>query len=162
MFKMPVTYRTYEGKEVTKDFYFNLNKGEIAEMNFAFEGGFEAWLDMIQTEPNVQDMIKVFKELIVKAYGKRLPDGQFVKTPEYTAAFVASDAYSEVFLKFIDNNDNFVSKFLEGAMNVPMEDIRKGLEENPELKAKTDEAGLSFGNQIAVVQETPKAPVNEF
>ena len=161
MFKMPVTYRTYEGKEVTKDFYFNLNKGEIAEMNFAFEGGFEAWLEMLQTEPNVSDMIKVFKELIIKAYGKRLPDGQFVKTPEYTAAFTASDAYSEVFLKFIDNKDNFVSNFLEGAMNVSLEDVQKGIEKRPDLKEITDNAGINL-EKVASVPAQEAAPVSEF
>lgn len=162
MFKMPVTYRTYEGKEVTKDFYFNLNKGEIAEMNFAFEGGFEAWLEMLQTEPNVPDMIKVFKELIIKAYGKRLPDGQFVKTPEYTAAFTASDAYSEVFLKFIDNKDNFVSNFLEGAMNVSLEDVQKGIEQRPDLKEITDNAGINLEKVASAPAQEAAAPVSEF
>lgn len=142
MFKMPVTYRTFEGKEAKRDFYFNLNKGEIAEMNFAFDGGFEAWLENIQTDPNIPDMMKVFKELILKAYGKRLPDGQFVKTPEYTAAFAASDAYSEVFLKFIENKDNFVNTFLEGAMNVSPEEIQKGLEANLNLKSIAEENGV--------------------
>lgn len=142
MFKMPVTYRTFEGKEAKRDFYFNLNKGEIAEMNFAFDGGFEAWLENIQTDPNIPDMMKVFKELILKAYGKRLPDGQFVKTPEYTAAFAASDAYSEVFLKFIENKDNFVNTFLEGAMNISPEEIQKGLEANLNLKSIAEENGV--------------------
>lgn len=134
MFKMPVTYRTFDGKEVTKDFYFNLNKGEIAELNFEFEGGFEAWLENIQDDPNIPDMMKVFKELILKAYGKRLPNGQYVKTEEYTSAFAASDAYSEVFLKFIENENDFVNKFLEGAMNIPPEEMKKTLEENNKFK----------------------------
>ena len=150
MFKMPVTYRTFEGKEVTKDFYFNLNKGEAAEMNFAFDGGFEGWIANLQDDPSIPDVLKVFKEIILKAYGKRLPDGQFVKTPEYTAAFAASDAYSEVFLKFIDNQNDFVNKFLSGVMNVSPEEIKKGLEDKPELKA--------------MIEETEKEPTaaNEF
>ena len=161
MFKMPVTYRTYEGTEVTKDFYFNLNKGEIAEMNFAFEGGFEEFLENLRSEPNVKDMMKVFKELIIKAYGKRLPDGQFVKSDEYTQAFAASDAYSEVFLKFIENKDDFVNTFLEGAMNVPVESIRRGLEDNPELKAMAEEAGVTIAADPMASQTKP-APISEF
>lgn len=143
MFKMPVTYRTFDGKEVTKDFYFNLNKGEIAELNFEFEGGFEAWLENIQDDPNIPDMMKVFKELILKAYGKRLPNGQYVKTEEYTSAFAASDAYSEVFLKFIENENDFVNKFLEGAMNIPPEEMKKTLEENNKFKSLLEDNNAS-------------------
>lgn len=154
MFKMPVTYRTFEGKEVTKDFYFNLNKGEIAEMNFEFEGGFEAWLENIQTDPNVPDMMKVFKEIILKAYGKRLPNGQYVKTPEFTSAFAASDAYSEVFIKFIENKDDFVNKFLEGAMNIPAEEVRRTLAENEQLKSLAEDAGV-----VSVITKTEEVVV---
>lgn len=143
MFKMPVTYRTFDGKEVTKDFYFNLNKGEIAELNFEFEGGFEAWLENIQDDPNIPDMMKVFKELILKAYGKRLPNGQYVKTEEYTSVFAASDAYSEVFLKFIENENDFVNKFLEGAMNIPPEEMKKTLEENNKFKSLLEDNNAS-------------------
>lgn len=143
MFKMPVTYRTFDGKEITKDFYFNLNKGEIAELNFEFEGGFEAWLESIQADPNIPDMMKVFKELILKAYGKRLPNGQYVKTEEYTSAFAASDAYSEVFLKFIENENDFVNKFLEGAMNIPPEEMKKTLEENNKFKSLLEDNNAS-------------------
>lgn len=162
MFKMPVTYRTFEGKTITKDFYFNLNKGEIAEMNFAFDGGFEAWLENIQADPNIPDMMKVFKELILKAYGKRLPDGQYVKTPEYTSAFAASDAYSEVFLKFIENKDDFVSKFLEGAMNIPPEEIQKGLEANLNLKSIADDAGVVIPMKATGSEKVVEAPESEF
>lgn len=140
MIKIPVTFRTYDGATATKDFYFNLNKGEIAEMNFAFDGGFEAFLENLQIDPSIPDVIKVFKEIIVKSYGKRLPDGQFVKTPEYTAAFTASDAYSEMFLKFIENEDDFVNKFLEGALNVSQEELRQSKKEaQPVIEAVTEQ-----------------------
>ena len=40
MLKKTVTYVDYNGVERTEDFYFNLSKAEVTEMELSVEGGF--------------------------------------------------------------------------------------------------------------------------
>lgn len=144
MFKLPITYVGFDGKEKTRDFYFNLTKGEIAEMHLSLPGGFDGFLDRLNDEPNVEDIVTVFKKLILKSYGKRTADNKFIKSKELSEEFAATDAYSELFLKFLDNEDDFVNKFLEGAINAPVGTIQKILEDNPKLK----DAGEALSNEF--------------
>lgn len=134
MYKLPLTYVGLDGKEKTKDFYFNLTKGEITKIHLSLPGGFDGFLQRLEDEPEVNDVLNVFEKLILTSYGKRTPEGKFIKSKELTEEFYASDAYSELLLKFLDNEDDFANKFLEGAINVPLGDVQKMIDENPELK----------------------------
>ena len=134
MFKIPLTYLTYEGKQTSKDFYFNLNKGEIAEVHMSLPGGIDGFLDTLSGTPEPADVVMVFRTIILKAYGKRTPDGRFFKSKELSDEFAASDAYSELFLKFMDNEDDFVTKFMEGTISAPIGTIQKILDENPKIE----------------------------
>lgn len=144
MFKLPLTYLDYSGKEQTRDFYFNLTKGEIAEVHWSLPGGIDGFLETLNGSPEVAEVISVFKTLILKSYGKRTPDGKFYKSKELSEEFAASDAYSELFLKFLDNEDDFVNKFLEGTISAPVGTIHKLLEENP----KIDEVKEAFSSEL--------------
>lgn len=140
MLKLPITYTGFDGKEVTKDFYFNLNKGEIAEINFSIPGGLDGFIDKFNQEPEVSDVIEVFKRIIIKSYGKRTAEGKYIKSKEISEEFAASDAYSELFLKFLDNEDDFVNKFLEGAINAPVATIHEAINDaNNKVKGSVDE-----------------------
>ena len=134
MIKIPITYVGFDGKERTRDFYFNLNKGEIAEIHLSLPGGFDGFLEKLNEDPDVNDVVTVFKELILKSYGKKNMSNNFVKSKEISEEFAATDAYSELFLKFLNNEDDFVNKFLEGAINAPVGTIQKIIDENPKLK----------------------------
>lgn len=139
MFKLPITYTGFDGKEKKKDFYFNLSKGEIAEMNYTIPGGFDGFLSRLNDEPNVKDVIETFKQIILKSYGKRTAEGKFIKSKEYAEEFAASDAYSELFLKFISDENDFVNTFLEGILSAPVGTINKMIEEHPELTEAKEE-----------------------
>lgn len=45
MYKKTITYTDYDGNERTEDFYFNLTKAEIAEMELSAEGGFDKLIE---------------------------------------------------------------------------------------------------------------------
>ena len=47
MLKKTITYMDYDGNERTEDFYFNLSKAEIAEMELGSVGGLERTLQQI-------------------------------------------------------------------------------------------------------------------
>ena len=88
MLKKTMTYTDYNGVRRTEDFWFNLSKAEIMEMEMGTAGGLA---EMLQNIVNAQDgpaIIKTFKELVLKAYGEKTPDGKyFRKSPEISEAF---------------------------------------------------------------------------
>lgn len=143
MLKQTITYIGFDGKEKTRDFYFNLTKGEITEIHLSLPGGLDGFLDRLNDEPSVEDIVEVFKKIILKSYGKRTASNGFIKSKEISEEFAATDAYSELFLKFIENEDDFVTKFLEGAIVAPpgtlqkiIEDAKKDTEESSEVLIK--------------------------
>lgn len=120
MIKKTITYTDYNGTERTEDFYFNLSKAEIMEMELSTTGGLA---EMIQNVVNAKDtpaIIKIFKDLIVKAYGVKSPDGKrFMKSDELAAAFVETEAYSELFMELATDADA-AAKFVNGIVPASM------------------------------------------
>lgn len=113
MLKKTITYTDYNGTERTEDFYFNLSEAEITEMEMSTTGGFA---DMIQRIVNAQDIpsiIKIFKDLLLKSYGEKSPDGKrFMKSEELSTAFSQTEAYSILFMELATDADaaaNFVN-----------------------------------------------------
>jgi hypothetical protein len=104
--KKTVTYTDpFEGNEVTEDLYFNLTKAEVAEL--ALTKG-ESWTESLQRLSQTQDgevIIREFKFLIGLAYGKR-EGNKHIKSPELTQEFLASEAYSELFMGLITSPDS--------------------------------------------------------
>ncbi len=100
MLKKTITYRDYNDNERTEDFYFNLTKAELTEMELSTTGGLA---EMIQKIINTQDtpkIVKVFKDLVLAAYGEKSADGKrFVKTEELRESFAQTEAYSELFME---------------------------------------------------------------
>lgn len=106
MFKKTVTYTDYNGVERTEDFYFNLTKAELLEMELGTDGGFSSKLERILNSKDVKEIIGVYKELLEKSYGVKSADGsRFVKSDELVRDFVASPAYSDLFMLFATDED---------------------------------------------------------
>ena len=136
MYKIPLTYTLLDtGEEVTKDFWFNLNKADVIKIHLTLDGGFDGFLEKLKTDPDVKSVMTVFEELILKSYGKRTPEGKFVKSKDYTDEFAASDAYSQLFIKLLEDENGFANKFVEGVMSVSPDKINEIIEANPSLKS---------------------------
>ena len=69
MLKKTITYTDYNGTERTEDFYFNLTKAELAEMELGTTGGLSEMIQNIVKAQDVPSIIKIFKDLLLKAYG---------------------------------------------------------------------------------------------
>lgn len=116
MLKKTITYTDYNGNERTEDFYFNLTKAEAMEMEMSTAGGLETYVKRITDAQDAPAIIKVFKELILKAYGEKSLDGKrFEKSREISNAFAQTEAYSELFMELATNADA-ASKFVNGIM----------------------------------------------
>ena len=142
MLKQTITYIGFDGKEKTRDFYFNLTKGEITEIHLSLPGGLDGFLQRMNDDPSVEDVVEVFKKIILKAYGKRTASNGFIKSKEISEEFAATDAYSELFLKFLDNKDDFVDKFLEGCIVAPPGTLQKILTDHKEETEETVETAV--------------------
>lgn len=138
MFKLPITYIDFTGKERTRDFFFNLTKSDIMEIHLALPNGLDGFIDSLNDDPEVEDVIEVFKKIILKAYGKRTNTNAFIKSKELSQEFAATDAYSELFLKFLDNEDDFVMKFLESAITAQPGELKRIFEESKSKEEKVE------------------------
>lgn len=100
MLKKTITYVDYNGNQRTEDFYFNLSKAEIMEMELGTTGGFVEMINRIVEAQDSPSLIKIFKDLILKAYGEKSLDGKrFVKSEEIREAFSQTEAYSNLFME---------------------------------------------------------------
>ena len=100
MLKKTISYTDYNGNQRTEDFRFNLTRAEVMEMELSTTGGLAEMIERIIAEQNLPEIIKIFKDLILKAYGQVSPDGKrFVKTDELRAEFSQTEAYSILFME---------------------------------------------------------------
>lgn len=116
MLKKTMTYTDYNGDERTEDFYFNLSKAELMEMELGVSGGFSEMVQRITVTRNVPELVKVFKELVLKAYGVKSPDGKrFIKNDEIRDEFAQTEAYSDLFMELV-SDANAASEFVNGVI----------------------------------------------
>lgn len=116
MLKKSVTYVDYNGVERTEDFYFNLSKAEVAEMELSVEGGFSKMLEEIVKSNDNARILELFKEMVLKAYGEKSADGRrFVKSKELAEAFSQTEAYSEIFME-LAMDEKAAAAFVNGIM----------------------------------------------
>ena len=114
MIKKTIAYTDYNGIERKEDFYFNLTKAEVMELEMSTQGGLAEMIQRIVAAQDQPAIIKIFKELIVKAYGVKSPDGKkFIKNQEVVDDFVQTEAFSELFMELATDADA-AAKFVNG------------------------------------------------
>ena len=116
MLKKRITYTDYNGEERTEDFYFNLSKAEIIEMEMGVTGGLTELIKKVMATKDVPSVMKIFKDLILKAYGEKSADGRrFIKSDELSEAFSQTEAYSELYME-LATNDEAAAEFVKGVL----------------------------------------------
>nr|DAZ28357.1 MAG TPA: hypothetical protein [Caudoviricetes sp.] len=116
MLKKNIKYVDYDGNERTEDFYFNLNKAEVIELQLGTVGGLTKTLEKIVQEKDASRIIEYFKTLILKAYGEKSADGRrFIKSQELRDAFEQTEAYSELFME-LASNAQMAAEFVNGVL----------------------------------------------
>lgn len=120
MFIDKVTYKDYDGNEVTEELHFNLTTAECYEFDFLTEGGLEPYLERIQEERDRKELLKVFKTILSRSFGVRRGKG-FYKSDTIREDFEASPAYSEMFMKLATDGD-YTSAFITGVFPREMQE----------------------------------------
>ena len=114
MLKKTITYTDYNGSERTEDFYFNLTKAEVVEMEMSTTGGLAEMIKKIVAAQDAPSIIAIFKKLILKAYGEKSPDGKrFIKSDEISNAFSQTEASSQLFMELATDADK-AAEFVNG------------------------------------------------
>ena len=114
MLKKTIIYTDYNGVERKEDFYFNLTKAEIMEMEMSISGGLTEMINRIVAAQDAPAIVKIFKELVLKAYGVKSPDGKrFIKSDELATEFAQTEAYSQLFMELATDADA-ASAFVNG------------------------------------------------
>lgn len=114
MLKKSIKYTDYNGVERVEDFWFNLSKAEIMEMELSTTGGLAELIQKIVKEQDAPAIIKIFKDLVLKAYGEKSPDGKrFIKSDELSLAFSQTEAYSNLFMELATDADA-AAEFVKG------------------------------------------------
>lgn len=106
MIKKTITYIDYNDNERTEDFYFNLSKAELTEMELAETGGLVNLINRIIAEQDNKAIIEMFKDLVIKSHGVKSADGRkFVKNEHTREDFTQTEAYSEIFMELATDAD---------------------------------------------------------
>lgn len=126
MLKKTITYEDFNGNERTEDFYFNLTKSEIAEMELGVNGGMNELLGRVIQKQDGAVIMKVFKDILLKAYGEKTLDGKrFEKSEELSIAFSQTNAYDQLFMELV-TDAKAAAAFVTGIMPADMQkEIRK-------------------------------------
>lgn len=143
MLKKTIKYEDLDGNPIVEDFYFNLNKAEIAELELSHLGGLKEYVTNIVKSKDGAAIIAAFKMLIARSYGQRSEDNKhFIKSEKLSLSFINSEAYSELFMELVTNSEaaaDFIRGVIPASLREKIDTVQK-IEETKESdhKALTD------------------------
>ena len=112
MITKEIAYTDYNGQERTEKYQFNFTKAELTEMELSVNGGLSAMMERIKETDDRPELMRIFKELILKAYGVKSADGKrFVKSDELRTEFSQTEAYSELYMELVTNTESAITFF---------------------------------------------------
>lgn len=122
MIKKTIKYEDYNGNEREEEFYFNLSNAELTKMELGVEGGLSERLKKVLATKDTPQILKVFEEIINKAYGVKSDDGKrFIKSKELLEEFTQTEAYSQLFVE-LATNENAAQEFILGILPKKLSD----------------------------------------
>jgi hypothetical protein len=111
-----INYTDYNGNQRSEDFYFNLNKGEIFNLQFGTEGGLDKAIQKIIDTQDVPKIVSMFQDIILNSYGVKSEDGRrFIKSEELKNEFKQTEAYSELLMELVQDEKK-AAEFINGLM----------------------------------------------
>lgn len=114
MYKITKTYTDFNDNERTEDFYFHLTEAEVMKMQMSTKGGLAEMIKSVVASQDAPAIIKIFEDLVAKAYGQKTPDGRgFIKNDTIRAEFEQTQAYSDIFMELATDADA-AAKFVNG------------------------------------------------
>lgn len=153
MLKKPITFTDWNGELKVEEHWFNLTMAECLELQLSKTGGWSDRMIEYVENGNMDELVKVMKDVIKRAYGVRGPDESFLKSEEISAAFTTTEAYSALFMEVITDAEKS-AEFVNGVM--PADLVAKAAKAS-KLDAQAAMTAPSITEQIrdARVEEAP-------
>lgn len=146
MLRRNIKYTDYDGNERNEEFLFNLSKAELMEMQLGVDGGLDEMISALVKTQNVPEIMRIFKKIILKAYGEKSADGKrFIKTNKDGQSlgdeFAETEAYSVLFTELATDAKaaaDFVNGIIPKDLEVSEEKQKELMNEIfPEQKEET-------------------------
>ena len=126
MLSKKIKYTDYNGVEREETFLFNLSKAELMEMELGTAGGLADMIKSIVAAQDTPSIVKIFKKLVLQAYGEKSPDGKrFLKVDEkgnpLSVGFSQTEAYSNLFMELATDTNaaiNFIRGIIPGDIDI--------------------------------------------
>lgn len=135
MYEIKMKTTDFKGVEREETYRFNLTKAELVDMQFSTGGTFTNHVEEIIGAKDQVTLIKLFKELLLKAYGEVSDDGRyFLKQDKdgrpLSRMFEQTQAYSDLYMK-LATDDNAAAEFVN---NIIPKDLADALaKDQPQL-----------------------------
>lgn len=132
MLRKTIKFTDFNGVEKEKVYCFNLTDAELTQLNFSVKGGLEKKLEDIIASQDMNEILSIFKEIILLSYGIPSEDGErFIKTDQLREEFSQTAAYSALYMDLLD--DVKAAEFINGIVpkdkRMSKEEIDKNAEE---------------------------------
>lgn len=119
MIKKTIAYEDYNGNPRKEDFFFNLSKAELMEMELVQDGGMEQLIQRIIDTQDRKKIVEIFKDIILRSYGEKSLDGKrfekFRDGRRLSDDFAQTEAYSILFME-LATDSGAGAAFINGAM----------------------------------------------
>lgn len=116
MLKKTVTYTDFLDNTHTEDFYFHLSKSELTELAVDETGLLTKLQSLTENTAKGGEILKFFKEFLIKAYGERSEDGKrFIKTEQAQLEFSQTAAFDQILgdlVTYVDDPVEFMKAVL--------------------------------------------------
>lgn len=126
MIKKTITCEDFDGNTYTEDYWFHLNKTELAELNLGKKDGFYAYAKKLikeDTDENREKILEIYRDLILKSYGRKSADGRrFIKSSEMSKEFSETNAFEQLYMELIQS-ETALSEFFNGVLPKDMGNI---------------------------------------
>lgn len=132
MLRKEVEYKDFDGNDRKDILWFHLNEVEITEMDLETSGGLVKYMESIIDTKDVNRLITIFKDLLIRSYGERSMDGKhFYKDDKIRNEFVSSAAYPVLYMEMVSDANKAV-EFINGIVPSNIREQMAKIENTPE------------------------------
>ena len=126
MLKKSIEYTDYNDITRTEDFYFNLSKSEILELDLRTPGGLKNNIEIMASKSDGDEIMTFFKDLLFRSYGEKSADGKFfIKSDQLSISFSQTNAYDVLFVELVTDPEKAAKFFNEIIPNIPTTETEK-------------------------------------
>lgn len=137
MITIPFTYVDFFGTERTEEASFHFSSEEIISLEASKNGGLIEWMKKCASTNNTEELMPVFRDVILKSYGEISADGRrFEKSPALSKAFSETPMFSQLIEKFFADVNYAADFFNKVGMGVEKKRTAPKLEDYATEAAK--------------------------